>query len=139
MESFSTSYYNYSACSISTFRNTDESCTFQPLEQSALDEMVASRFSSSGQPLEVKSKRQAGRKCLLTQHQFRSITVKALAALLDPEPWISESIKSFSNFQLAELIESVGKRFWDTVLFQNGKCSIRDLRYFFDFSFKSVQ
>ncbi|CAL6033740.1 Hypothetical_protein [Hexamita inflata] len=85
------------------------------------EEQLLQQISSDGQPIEFICKRKYKAENVFSNTQFRAIIINSLHTYMEPqEISLKETLKDFSDQQLCEIVNSMGKYFWDIVIAQQG-------------------
>ncbi|CAL5979502.1 Hypothetical_protein [Hexamita inflata] len=109
-------------------------------DQDSFDDMLFSQLSSNGQPLTVMCKRKVRSENLFTLCQYRQIIINVLHSYMEPNGQaLIDTLQKFTDKQLCEIVESMGKYFWDIVVRTNVKFNIRDLKMFYTSIFSKAK
>ncbi|CAL6033738.1 Hypothetical_protein [Hexamita inflata] len=109
-------------------------------DQDSFDDMLFSQLSSNGQPLTVMCKRKVRSENLFTLCQYRQIIINVLHSYMEPNGQaLIDTLQKFTDKQLCEIVESMGKYFWDIVVRTNVKYNMRDLKMFYTSIFSKAK
>ncbi|CAL5979503.1 Hypothetical_protein [Hexamita inflata] len=103
------------------------------------DELFLSQCSSDGKPIRVKCHHSKINKYTLSNFaklRFRQLLLTALNAIPKTKS-IKKTLNQLTNEQICEVVDSLGKQFWDLVQILNAKENGKALKYFYLTEFKT--
>ncbi|CAL6094415.1 Hypothetical_protein [Hexamita inflata] len=110
------------------------------IDLDSFDDILFSQLSSNGQPILVVCKRKVRSENLFTLCQYRQIIINVLHSYMEPNGQaLIDTLQKFTDKQLCEIVESMGKYFWDIVVRTNVKYNMRDLKMFYTSIFSKAK
>ncbi|CAL6033742.1 Hypothetical_protein [Hexamita inflata] len=103
------------------------------------DELFLSQCSSDGKPIKVKCNHNKVNKYTLSNFaklRFRQLLISALNSIPKTKS-IKKTLRELTNEQICEVVDALGKQFWDLVQILNAKENGKALKYFYLTEFKA--
>ncbi|CAL5979504.1 Hypothetical_protein [Hexamita inflata] len=102
------------------------------INQESFDDLLFSQLSSNGQPILVVCKRKVRSENLFTLCQYRQIIINVLHSYMEPNGQaLIDTLQKFTDKQLCEIVESMGKYFWDIAVRVEPNQNIQNLKNYY--------
>ncbi|CAL6033744.1 Hypothetical_protein [Hexamita inflata] len=102
------------------------------IDLDSFDDILFSQLSSNGQPILVVCKRKVRSENLFTLCQYRQIIINVLHSYMEPNGQaLIDTLQKFTDKQLCEIVESMGKYFWDIAARSEPNENIQNLKNYY--------